>query len=685
MKRHHFALIPLFSVVLGLAAIPAAAQTSGPKIDMAALWLSGQELGVEDSAGRVDPEDYPDREMRVEVWHDKDDDETYSRGEEFSAYFRTNADLYVVVYRIDADGIAEVLWPTSRFDDGFVYGEHAYVIPAQKNGPRLRVSNSKGVEYLQAIASRYPFDLRNLGMDFTFARTDNDERYRYKVAGDPFLAVNDINYAITGLEEDVDYLVTDWSHIYIESKVEYARYTCTQCHTEEDDYHPYVDTCSTVNVYYDYGWHNRWYSRFGWYPLYYDPPYYYYDYVSYRPYWFSYYPVNYSWAWCNIYTRPYSVYGWHDSPYYAGDYGVRYRRGYGTRPLYDVASPSTNLRLRDRDLRGRGPASIARTNRRGDRDAIRRVDETQLVRNGVDRDLRTVSRDRNRGGDRGRDIARVEGRGDRRGGVQRDTERRRDRTIVSQKPLDPSRTPTRISDQPRRGVSKPGVSKPGVAKPADRTRDDRGNGRKWTRPVVRNGDRDTNNGRDRSGTVERRSPRDRGRTVVSPPSKPRQGQQKPSVDRSKPRQGQQKPSVDRSKPRQGQKKPAVDRSKPRKGQKKPAVDRSKPRKKGNDAPNVSRSTSRQGRSKPAVAPSKPRGNKTSSRGGGNVRARSSDKRRSAPAKPSSRSSVSKKSGSKSRSSATVKRGGTTSRKSSPARSSSRGGSRRSGGSKKGRG
>ena len=50
---------------------------------------------------------------------------------------------------------------------------------------------------------------------------------------------------------------------------------------------PYVDTCSQVQVRVDWGWYNSWYVSFGWYPLYYEPPFYYWDYYWSRPYWYA--------------------------------------------------------------------------------------------------------------------------------------------------------------------------------------------------------------------------------------------------------------------------------------------------------------------------------------------------------------------------------------------------------------
>ena len=91
-------------------------------------------------------------------------------------------DWGLVVVRIDVDGRVEVLWPESRYNDGFVYGNHTYTIPGPGDRGRLRVGSSKGVEYVEAIASAYPFDLRALGIDFRFEADSTFLRMR-KISG----------------------------------------------------------------------------------------------------------------------------------------------------------------------------------------------------------------------------------------------------------------------------------------------------------------------------------------------------------------------------------------------------------------------------------------------------------------------------------------------------------------------
>jgi hypothetical protein len=449
VKTHRlWTIIPL-TLLLLFQVVPSRAGSTGT-VTVASL--------QQDSPGNDAASDemrYASRTMRVQVWHDKDEDEPYDRGEPLRIYFQADQDCYVVLYRIDADGFTEVLWPSSRYDDGFVFGGHTYTVPSRGTEVRLRASNSKGVEYVEALASQYPYDLRQLGIDFRFDPTE-DGRYQHQVAGDPFLAVNDINYAITGLEEDVDWMVTDWTHIYVESKVDYPRYACTQCHVDQEEhYQPYVETCTQVQIYQDWGWHRGWYVRFGYYPLYYDAPYYYWDTWYSRPYYFCYYPVPYYWPAYPVYVRPYPVYSWRSHEAYRGDYVVLYDRGrVHAPPLYD------NNRTLAREVgkeRGptRTPPSVARRSLAGEERGRVRADE--LVRNGMpERDGRREPRTLE-------DRARLP-----RAGVRTDQERspRAVRSLRPDRPELPEKTRDTLA--PRSG------------EPSSRQE------RRWTRPVIRN-------------------------------------------------------------------------------------------------------------------------------------------------------------------------------------------------------
>lgn len=310
------------------------------------------------SASDANPDfDYAAQTLRVALWLDREDTEIYSQGDEQRVGFQTNEDAYAVVYRIDTEGLVTVLWPRERLDDGFVFGGHEYRLPGRE-AAALRINEPEGEGYVQAIVSRYPFDLRALELDFL--QDAGGTRVDFRVAGDPFLAMNEVNYAITGMEDAGDNVITNHARYYVHQRVDHPRYLCSQCHTEDSArYDPYEGRC-TLNIDYDYGWSNRWYSTYGYYPVYWNPVYVYVD-----P-WTSRHWVNFwydPWYVCAPYNGWYGSYrgctSWSDSPYYRGGCGSGWDGG-GRRyqPLNRHRDAVAVRKLREYDMVSR---AVSRT------------------------------------------------------------------------------------------------------------------------------------------------------------------------------------------------------------------------------------------------------------------------------------------------------------------------------------
>jgi len=290
--------------------------SSLPIMDVGTIWAS--------QSAEVAEYDYSAQSLRTSLWLDKSADEVYRKGDYQTVGFQTNEDAYAVVYRVDSEGLVEVLWPRSRLDDGFVFGGHEYLLPVS-GSRRLRVSHQEGEGFVEVVVSRYAFDLRDLAIDFHHEQ--NTDRLDFYVAGDPFLAMNEVNFAVTGLEDSADYVITDYKSYYVHQKVEHPRYLCVQCHDDNEvAYEPYHDSC-TLEISYDYGWYNDWYVRYGYYPVYSQPVYVYVDPWSYNPWVNFWYTPYYSCAPTPYYSWRYSTYCWNDSPYYYGDSNVRYKNG----------------------------------------------------------------------------------------------------------------------------------------------------------------------------------------------------------------------------------------------------------------------------------------------------------------------------------------------------------------------
>src|SRR5947209_20503562 len=85
---------------------------------LAALSLlasSGQPVGWPDASSRT----------RIEAWTNRGDD-AYASGQGARVFFRTEADAYVAVLRVDTDGRVRVLFPLEPWGDNFARGRREY-------------------------------------------------------------------------------------------------------------------------------------------------------------------------------------------------------------------------------------------------------------------------------------------------------------------------------------------------------------------------------------------------------------------------------------------------------------------------------------------------------------------------------------------------------------------------------
>jgi hypothetical protein len=340
---------------------------------------------------------YAEQSLRVSLWLDKDSEEVYRRGEPIQVTFQTNEDAYAVLYHLDVDGRVTILWPTTRYSDGFVFGGHQYRLPARE-GSRLRAGDEAGVGYVQALVSHYPFDLRELALDFH--HENGTQVHDYYVAGDPFLAMNEVNYAVTGLEDGSAYVVTNYASYYVHQKVEHPRYLCFQCH-DDAGYAPYADTC-TVTIHYDYGWMNEWWVSYGYYPAYYYPIYFYVDPWS-GARWVNYwYDPWYRWPVVVHYDWRYHCYDWRHSPYWCCDAWSAHERG---QRRYTPLDRSTLTRDRS-EVRTRTKNDLVTAETPAD-DRLRRMRDQVVADRDGSRSEDRVARDAGPAGGRPRDVAPV--------------------------------------------------------------------------------------------------------------------------------------------------------------------------------------------------------------------------------------------------------------------------------------
>lgn len=98
----------------------------------------------------------PSGRSAIEVWTNRGEGALVHPGQSMEVFFRTRVDAYVAIVDIDTRGRARLLYPTSRWDDGFVRAGRTVTLPGRRAGYRLMVTGPAGLETIAAFASDRP-------------------------------------------------------------------------------------------------------------------------------------------------------------------------------------------------------------------------------------------------------------------------------------------------------------------------------------------------------------------------------------------------------------------------------------------------------------------------------------------------------------------------------------------------
>ncbi len=222
---------------------------------------------------------HADGELVMDVWTDRGDGAVYHTGDPIRVHFRASGDCYAVIYNVDTQGNVHLLYPYRPLDPHWVEGGREYVLPAPRSSYDLVVDGPPGIEYIQALASREPFqqlpDYMDPEYDPSQDGVDSETGWREggHIVGDPYLGMERINRSILPYDcDEQDCYAAAYTSFYVERKVAYPRFLCNDCHGPNADmYHdPYQSVCSVFEIRVDYDW--RW--RRG-YPYYHNPYWYY--------------------------------------------------------------------------------------------------------------------------------------------------------------------------------------------------------------------------------------------------------------------------------------------------------------------------------------------------------------------------------------------------------------------------
>lgn len=199
-------------------------------------------------SGSASAQDYASGEaLEARVWLDRGDEPLLQRGERVRVYYRTSADAFVAIFRIDTDGSVHLLSPRSPDDDDFVRGGQDYRL-LFPTSPYWFVDEYPGQGYFFVVASPEPLDYS--AFDYSrYERGWDLTRVGRTVYQDPYLAIDDYVARIVPNWETVPYALDVVTYDVGEAH-DYPRFLCYDCHGYQSyaTWNPYTYACSSFRV-----------------------------------------------------------------------------------------------------------------------------------------------------------------------------------------------------------------------------------------------------------------------------------------------------------------------------------------------------------------------------------------------------------------------------------------------------
>lgn len=184
--------------------------------------------------------------LEARVWLDRGDEPVVQRGDEIRVYYRTSADAYAAIFRIDTDGVISLIFPQHPDMDSAVRGGRDYRLLFPRSA-RWRVDEDPGAGYFFIVASPEPLDFSLLGFDDE-SGWDLGE-VGATVYEDPYVAIDDYVAAVVPDWEVVPFAL-DFLQYSVGDTHEYPRFLCYDCHAAQSysSWNPYGSQCSSYRV-----------------------------------------------------------------------------------------------------------------------------------------------------------------------------------------------------------------------------------------------------------------------------------------------------------------------------------------------------------------------------------------------------------------------------------------------------
>ncbi|HEU4929495.1 MAG TPA: hypothetical protein VFU38_06660 [Candidatus Krumholzibacteria bacterium] len=176
-------------------------------------------------------------QANVRVWLEGGD--VYNDYSDVAIWLRPEHDCYTTLYMVDTDGYMHVLYPSSPYDDTWLYGGRSYCYRGYELG--LDRLDGAGIAYVFAVGSPVPFDYSSYGASVFVGG------FGFRIYGDPFIASRDFYMTLLPVSCRWDYVGVSYARFYVRH---WARYPSYLCHGGPVVHVSWNDGCHQCNAIY---------------------------------------------------------------------------------------------------------------------------------------------------------------------------------------------------------------------------------------------------------------------------------------------------------------------------------------------------------------------------------------------------------------------------------------------------
>lgn len=176
-------------------------------------------------------------QANVRVWLEGGD--VYDNYSDVAIWLRPERDCYTTLFMVDTDGYMHVLYPSSPYDETWLYGGRSYCYRGYELG--LDRFDGAGIAYVFAVGSPVPFDYSYYGASVFVGG------FGFRIYGDPFIASRDFYMTLLPVSCRWDYVGVSYARFYVRH---WARYPSYLCHGGPVVHVSWNDGCHQCNTIY---------------------------------------------------------------------------------------------------------------------------------------------------------------------------------------------------------------------------------------------------------------------------------------------------------------------------------------------------------------------------------------------------------------------------------------------------